>query len=553
MTATTATVAIREGEDNIMRTIRIIFVLALLALSALQTSASAKAPRKNAKITYISSEGVYLDAGSKDGLSVGDTLTVKQGKKLSARLVITNLSSHSAAAKAIDNNVLLKVGDRIKLPNVVTASTESAQPETQPNTRNKKRQASATSSTVNSVKGHLSIGSDLFRDLTGSKRNTYQPSVRSKVTVSNLSGTGLDFQFRHRTRLYHRSRVVSQFQDKNEWDHQVYEFSVTQGGKYSDAPVKWGVGRILVPDVIGMGYVDGGYYSKQLNDHYRAGAALGSMPHFQTSGLQLNRRKIGFFGTYENSVKDKWSLNLSASMSGEYFKDTLSREFVYFQANYNRGEHLKVSQSLEVDFNRSWRFDKTQKRFSISSYYSRYTWRFNKSASAYFSFDIRENVRRYETRTVSDSLFDDRSRQGVRGGFSLRVFDRIALRGSGSVRIRKGQPSNNKLFTLSARINRFPLKRHSMLVQLSALRSQFTSGYRPYLMYRFPVSRRLLLNVTASAYIYKVGTEVTNNYFINLNTSYTFGTRYYLYADLRQYLDSDLQSTEIFTELGIDF
>ena len=58
--------------------------------------------RRNAKITYVSHESVYLAAGSSSGLSIGDTLRVKRGKKVVGAVVVTSISTRSAACSVID-------------------------------------------------------------------------------------------------------------------------------------------------------------------------------------------------------------------------------------------------------------------------------------------------------------------------------------------------------------------------------------------------------------------------------------------------------------------
>lgn len=60
------------------------------------------------------------------------------------------------------------------------------------------------------------------------------------------------------------------------------------------------------------------------------------------------------------------------------------------------------------------------------------------------------------------------------------------------------------------------------------------------------------MNIMAAAHFYKTGTIETRHYYLDVNSSYTFGKRYYLYGGARQYFDENLRSLELFAELGVD-
>jgi len=69
-------------------------------------------------------------------------------------------------------------------------------------------------------------------------------------------------------------------------------------------------------------------------------------------------------------------------------------------------------------------------------------------------------------------------------------------------------------------------------------------------IFRFPIMKRLLINLSGAAHIYETGTRTTSNYYVDAATSYHFRSGLYLNDSYRHYFDSDLESVELFTELG---
>ncbi len=385
--------------------------------------------------------------------------------------------------------------------------------------------------------------------MTDSDYDRTQPGVKTKLSVENIGGGNLAFKLRHRTRLYHRSRTLSIGQDANEWIHQIYELGLFHENEASKT--EWAIGRVLSPYVRGVGYVDGGYLAHQIHSNFKIGFAGGAAPDMVSSEPNFDRRKFGLFGAFETGTYQTQRLAFTAAVSTEYDETTVSRDFLYFQGTYSKYQLLSLYQSVEIDFNRDWRYDQTGERFTFTNYYANANVNITKNASIFLSYDARKNIRYFETMDTPDSLFNDDYHQGIRAGFNLRLMDRINFRGNAGIRFRDGLPDDNKFASATVRIARFPLPRHSMTLMMSIVETQFTTGYRPMMSYRFPVSRRVALNLTGSGYIYKTGSRTTSYYYADASTYYSFARRYYLSATYRQYFDTRLKSIELRTELGI--
>ncbi len=501
-------------------------------------------------VTCISSEAVYVDGGLTSGINIGDTLAFIRDRNTVAIAVVTNVAELASATEVCHQKCPVQVGDmaalladvpRLTAPVAMMASEVTYEPADVP-AEPKPRKPSR-------LKGSLSIENFYHKDMTDSDLNRTQPGLRTRLSVTNLGGSNLELKLRHRTRLYHRSRSLSTGQDTDEWIHRVYELGLFH--KIKDAKTEWAIGRVLSPYVRGVGYVDGGYLAHRIHKNFKLGLAGGTTPDRLTSEPDFDRRKFGLFMSWEMGEYATRRLAFTAALSTEYDKNTVSRDFIYFQGNYSKKNLLSLYQSVEIDLNRDWRYDRTGERFTFTNYYGNATVNLSQKASVFFSYDARKNIRYVELMDTPDSLFNDDVHQGIRGGFNLRPSGRIYFRSYGGIRFREDGRDDNRFVSALVRIDRFPIRRHAVTFSMHVVETQFTTGYRPMFRYRLPVSRRLTLNLTGSGYIYKTGSNKTSYYYADVNTYYNFGCRYYLSGNLRQYFDSELESIELRTELGI--
>ncbi len=527
--------------------------IALSLAAVLGATAIASATLK-AKITYIASEAIYINAGTKSGIAIGDTLAVTKKSDTLALIAVTNVSGSSAACKLVDSRKKLRVGDRLQLakftksPETLMSYKGKAGSNTPKGSNRISRRARDAK---NVLSGEVSLENLYRKDQTGAKLSSNQAGLRSRIRVKNISGSGIQFEMRHRSRLYHRSRSLrtSNFGNStDDWSHHLYTFGVSYGDDNSS--VAWGVGRMLAPHVRGMGYIDGGYVIRRINEQLHVGVAAGSTPNSQTSAIQLNRRKLGAYARYV-AGDAKQQVSVTASLTSVIESFTVSRDFLYLQSSYSRGRWLSLSQSFEVDLNRSWRYAVTGKRFDINNYYGTANINVLTGASVYFTYDARKNIRRYDNAETPDSLFDGSTHRGFRGGFRLNAIKNLRLYGNLGVRMRQSAFGNNTFGSIGARINRLPKRGHSLALNISYVKTQFTTGYRPNITYRFPVGRQTRLNVTASAYTYNTASTTVTNFYLDIGASRPLGKRYFFTGSYRQYFDSNLQSAELYTEIGL--
>ncbi|MDF1543669.1 MAG: hypothetical protein P1R58_01055 [bacterium] len=514
-------------------------LLGLVTLSPIVTAA-----KNSAEITYVSSEAVYINVGSNAGLKTGDSLAVIRAGDTLTWLVITNIGSNSAAATSLDQFTGLKAGDIVSIETEAAEPVKTILPESPPATRSTRKPDRPRKERL---QGSITLEQTRQFDQSGSNRDWSQSGIGLRLRMDNIRGSGIKFNLRHRTRLYHRSRPPRSDQSKDSWTHRLSELSFTYEGPGNH----WGAGRVSAPQVRGMGYVDGAYFTKRLTSKLSVGLAGGTTPRYSDSGFDFDRKKAGLFVGYETGAYDSKRLAASVALSSEYRGSVVSRDFLYLQTNFSSSRRIYIFQSAELDVNRDWRFGAAGKRLELTNYFGSTRVALTRNLNIRLSYDNRTTIRYFEYRDIADSLFDDRSRKGLRGGFDWNVSSRISLSADGGIRMRSDVNGDSKNSSFSLRLKRFPASGQSVSIRLAWIDTDFLTAYRPFISYRFRMLKSWNVNLSGTGYLYETNGETDDNYTLTADASRYLGRRYYLSVQIRQYLDSYLQSTELRTELGI--
>ncbi len=517
-----------------------------------------------ARVKYISPEAIYINAGRAEGVRSGDTLSVSRDGRRIAVLVVAHLATHSAACRVVKASRPPQVGDRVTFRPATAAApaaTAGAASQQPPQTARNSRKAPVSSQTKrrssrrhyrkNRVHGNVAVGGYWSQDLSGGNRSFWQASVSGKLTVENVAGSGLDFRYHQRSRRYTRTRAASSSLPTSEWAHRIYEFALVKEDEAHGR--SYGFGRVVVPSIRGIGYLDGAHFSTRLSPLVSVGLVAGLEPILDSPRLQSNWPKYGVFVELHHLPEngDQWRSTLA--FSGSMRKGLVDREFVYMQNQIWLGSRFSLFQSVEMDVNRGWRQAAEGQRFRFSNVFLNVNYRPWSAVSLYFSYDARRQVHSYLTHDLPDSLFDATTRQGVNGGISFYLPRHVYLNLNGGLRFREAGIMDNRYASLLLRARRFPFAGHSMSLRFSFFQTQFTRGYRPLLSYSFPVRRGFPVNISVGGYLYETGGVLTTNYYSELRAFHYFPSNYYLSGSVRRYWDQRLQSMQLYLELGKSF
>ncbi|MCA9732435.1 MAG: hypothetical protein H6696_13120 [Deferribacteres bacterium] len=531
-----------------MKSKHLLIWLTMIVLSAAVLHAQEK-EKSQATVKYISIESVYIDAGRDDGLAAGDTVQVVRDNQIVAYVVIKNIAKNSASCQVIRSVINIKTGDKINLPHARPVESLTIHTTAEENQQKVSRHVRSMDR-ANRVRGYISTQNSIQIDDTGRNLTSMQPGFSGILRVENLFNSGIDFRMRQRSRYHKRSSGYDALDRDSAWQNRFFEFSFSQTDH--DADWQYGIGRVFSPHIRGIGYIDGAHISRRVSERVRLGVAAGADPDEQTLNVNGSRNKFGAFATVEAGSYENKRLASTMAYAGSYDTGTVNREFLYLQNNFYWAKRLSLYQNVEVDFNRGWRKDAAGTAVSFSNFYlsaNMKVWRF---ISMYFSYDARKNVRTIQTMHTPDSLFDDALRTGLSSGFVFAPGSRMRGGINASMRF----PDNGMAGIISGSayysIRHFPRRGQSMAVRFSYFNTQFTNAFRPTLNYRIPLLHRLFLNLNTGSYIYQTASFVTTSYYYEVQADYSFWQRYYFSTNYRQYLDSILQSKQIYVELGVN-
>ncbi|MFQ5675348.1 MAG: hypothetical protein ACE5G1_05575, partial [bacterium] len=518
--------------------------------------------KRTGQVKYNSHQWYYINLGSKDGLKINDVLNVYRDNKLIGSLIVKHIAKSSASCILGNQTGIVKKGDRIEIfvssfPDhpVIGPPHNEENRKVVPQSRFKPSKnvtlRKNSEQNKNTVRGRFSVQSLWFDDKTGADSDYQQFAFRSKLTVDKFLGLPLELRFRWRSRVNHRDRVFSSDISESEFTHDVYELGLVYQNPKS--PYEFGLGRILAREIRGLGYIDGGLFSYKVNGNWRVGVAGGSQPGLRNSAFQTNEQKFGFFLNFERGNYQTQRISSTVAFSGSYHDGMNSREFVYLQNDLWVSRRFSVYQTVEVDFNRGWKRNYSNRNVQLSNFFISSRYSPVDFLSINVSYDTRKAVRVYETRSIPDSLFDETARQGFHSGITVRLSRRIRLSGNWGIRFRQGGLGNTTSASSALTVRQVFNTWATLNARLSYFSTMFSKGYRPYLSMRLPIKRGLAINVAAGSYIYQTSGQRTYDNWLEANGYYRINRRLFANFGYRMFIDNRLKSGRLFLESGVVF
>jgi len=525
-------------------------VWATLSAGPLRADAPAS---ETLRVTYVTLEAVYINAGKLAGLAPGDTLTVAQGERAGVRLVVATVSSHSAACRIVGQGAVVEVDD-VLVPlhprEIAPSTTQTAVPGPVP-PREAPSPPGERPPGKNRFHGFIDLDYRLLHDFGDTGVSWQQPGFSGRIVVDNVAGTGLSFRFRETSRWSYRDYPAdAAAPNHQESVHRLTELAFVYGTP--DSPVEIAVGRTLSSRIRGLGYIDGGYVSYGIGARYRVGVAGGTEPDPENSSFSTENARAAVFFSVDAGSYETQRLASTVAFSGSYHSGTVSREFVYLQNAYSYARRFTAYQSLEVDVNRDWRREAAGSSLTFSNFYLITNIVVNPRASIDLSFDARENVRDYTTINTPDSLFDGKVYSGFRGGLSFALQKDTRLRGSGGVQFGENdQKTQYASLMVSAR--HFIRSTDNLSARLSWSDAPSTRTYSPAVTYRAQLARQTQVLLGGGGYLQSTRGVDDNNYYFELGADQWLGSRYSLSASARRYFGGSLESIEVMAKAGVSF
>jgi hypothetical protein len=302
-----------------------------------------------AKITYLVSDGAYVDAGTDQGLATGETGTVLRDYKPIAKAEIVAISSRSARVRVYDGEA--RLGDLVRFEAVTTTPPPAAPPD---ETAKKPEQAEpfvpllerqkATARTAgprNISHGWATI--DQYVQ-TGSFDDFYRTTFSSAGGIERLWGRPWAFDWSFNLSGRGGDAFSNTLLDGTSFD--VYELALSR--RLGETGVLR-FGRFVPNALPAAGYFDGAQLEQRLSPHVRGGAILGLLPTINDLTPSFDAPAALVYGTLDAGDRKASYFTGSLGALTSLYKGDMDRLAMVFDSHTRLGV-LDISADGVVDF-----------------------------------------------------------------------------------------------------------------------------------------------------------------------------------------------------------
>jgi hypothetical protein len=462
------------------KNMKTLFLIFILLFPFAQLLAKTNMYKRDGKVSFITSQNIYVRFENTEGISVGDTAYYEDNGKLIPAMIIQFLSSISCSGRKI-GNANLKIDDilfvwtsndrheNLSLKNIVGAEIDS-------NLVNNGNQEE-----IKKKKNNLNISehrSNFYGSFTANSFTGFENYANSVETQSwryslnlhaeNINGTPIYF-----SNYMNFSYLTSEWSNikSNVFNNvKIYDFSIGyKANKYNI----W-LGRHMNNNISSVGPVDGLQVEREFGN-FAVGGIIGSRPDFSHMDLNSNLFEYGAYINKVDSINQGLMQNSIAIFQQSNHGRT-DRRFLYFQHNSNIINNLYLFFSSEIDFFKLQN-NKAQSDFSLTSLYLSTQYRPVRQLSINLSYDARRSVIYYETfKNLYDSLFENQLRQGLRLSFFIRPFTGLFLNLGGGYSFQKGDVKPSRNFNVSVTKSDVPFFDISASLTFNRIISNYQSG-----------------------------------------------------------------------------
>lgn len=425
-------------------------------------------------VTYKSSQNVYVQFPSTEGILAGDTLFLKTSGNLEPAVIVKFISSRSAAGEVITEKDLLVNTELIAFVIKVQVVEE-------------KETVKLPSDSISTVDGNAQT--KIVRKIPDKKLLRGRFSVQSFSGKNNFTGDKWDQRWRYTLSLNSEeiaqsnislSAYLNFYYKAEEWHEikndfgksfRIYDLSVKY--KVDETFSVW-LGRHLNRKITNISSVDGVQAEKYFGNFY-AGVIAGSRPDFTNMGFNLKLFEFGGYAGKTDSLNGRFMENTVAAIqqTNDFKTD---RRFIYFQHTNNFIPNTSVFFTSETDLYKRVS-GKGENTLSITGVYLSARYSPFSLFSVSLSYDARKNVIYYETfKSFTDSLIENTARQGFRIRTDIRPFKNTTSGFSAGYRFSKTDIKPSRNFSGYISQHNLPLINISATLSYNKIISSYVDG-----------------------------------------------------------------------------
>ncbi len=356
------------------------------------------------QITYISGSTIYLEVGSKQGLTERTTLEVIKGGAVVAKLHVTAVSSGRAACEVLPPPIELSVGDSVRFVPVVAAVTPTTV----------KRAAPSYSGTGH-LRGRVGLRYLVIAPDGDVPGGLTQPAYDLRLDGQQLGGTGLGVTLDVRAQRTQYAGTSTQTASAPVNATRVYQAALTWAAL--SAGLRVTAGRQMAGSMSSVGLFDGLAIDLDRR-HLGMGVFAGSQPDAYSFGPSSLVREYGAYTQVHTVNSSRTTSSLTVGGVGSYVGREIDREYAFARLTAS-GKYLSIYATQELDFNRGWRLDAEHKATTPTATFASVQFSPVRAISIYGGVDNRRSVRLYRDYVSPEQSFDDAFREGTWEGVAL--------------------------------------------------------------------------------------------------------------------------------------
>ncbi|MCF6269186.1 MAG: hypothetical protein L3J41_05730 [Melioribacteraceae bacterium] len=422
------------------------------------------------KISYLSSQNIYVKFTSTAGIAVGDTLFAKMDNQLEPAVLVKYLSSKSCSGVKL-LSTKFEIGTTIfafieKVETIEPADLIVVEKvnKTVPEKKSKKRKNKKDGK----ITGRLSLSS--YGNISSMSNADY---VRWRYTFAARSQNfqSSNFSFDSYISFNYRSTEWSYIKNNISDALKIYSLSIDY--KFNEN-LNLTFGRKINRNISNIGAVDGVQLEGKFNN-FTAGLIVGSRPDYLNYTLNFSLFEFGGFINHSllfNSGTMKNSLALFQQTND--FK--IDRRFLYFQHSSSFIKKIHLFLSSEIDLYKRTN-DIPESTFSLTGLYLSLRYQPIRAISFQTSYDSRKNVIYYETfQNYTDSLYENATRQGLRFRVNIRPINRLFINLSYGYRFRTGDLRTSENYSGNISYSNLPFISGTFGVSYNHLSTSYLNG-----------------------------------------------------------------------------
>ena len=443
---------------------------------------------REGKISFITTQSVYVKFSSMELISEGDTLYIKQGETLVPALQIRNLSSMSCVCNPLVSRVFnvsdpvfakldpVKAQDPVR-EEVIVAPVH---PPEMPESDSLSGDAADPAKVKQEIHGRISVSSySNFSSKEAARRQRMRYTF--SINANNLGNSG--FSAESYVSFVHTNTNWEDIKDNIFKGLKIYNLSV----KYDfNETMYLSVGRKINPRLSSVGAIDGIRFEKKFI-FLTLGAFAGSRPDYKDYSINPDLLQYGVYLGHELQ-KDNVSMQNSLAFIEQTNQSVTDRRFVYFQHSSWLMKNLSFFASAEMDLYKKVN-DTIENTFNLSNAYLSLRYRIIRQLSVGLSYSSRQNVIYYETyKDFVERLLENEALQGWRFRINARPARNLVLGVNAGYRYRKEDPRPSKNVYGYATYSHVPGINASLTLSATWLETSYLNGN----IYSLGLSREIL-------------------------------------------------------------